>query len=345
MKIQLFIPQLFAVFVCAIFAGCQSADDKMESKYDLDPKDFSVKEFEISEILKPIDMAFNENYLCFLHEEKSGGEQIFVFDADNLNFLYKFAKRGPGPQETMALDFMKDLRGDSIDLIDQANHKKLTYVLTPDSARLVETKHLDLPHLGPIQESHWINDSIMIFNTVHGDLLTYNDKTNNIIDRINISELVDGIPGESANKYGAFNFSIDNKDVIVGLRFFNDIFKFKLDDQFKFIRENRPSVSSDNINMDDPYDNYGYYSYINAGGNYVLAQYYGYKMKALQPFPVNLNGSNLKYDLILLDINLKPLAIYPLNTDILRAFLDTNKRRIYYWDAFEDFEQLNYIEF
>lgn len=55
----------FAAFVCAIFAGCQSADDKMESKYDLNPKDFSVKEVEIPEILKPIDMAFNENYLCF----------------------------------------------------------------------------------------------------------------------------------------------------------------------------------------------------------------------------------------------------------------------------------------
>ncbi|WP_289873571.1 hypothetical protein [Bacteroides acidifaciens] len=345
MKVQRYLPQLFVTFVCATFASCQSADDKTESKYELDPKDFIVMEVEIAEILKPIDMTLNENYLCLLHEEESEGEQIFVFNADNLNFLYKFAKRGPGPQETLALDFMKDLRGDSIDLIDQANYKKLTYVLTPDSARLVETKYLDLPHLGPLQESHWVNDSIMIFNTAHGDILTYNDNTNYIVDRINISELVEGIPEESANKYGAFNFSLDNKDIIVGLRFFNDIFKFKLDDQFKFIRENRLSVSSDNINMDELYDNYGYYSYINAGGNYVLAQYYGYKMKALQPFPINLNGSNLKYDLILLDNNLKPLAIYPLNTDILRAFLDPYKRRIYYWDAFKDFEQLKYIEF
>lgn len=163
MKVQRYLPQLFVTFVCATFASCQSADDKTESKYELDPKDFIVMEVEIAEILKPIDMTLNENYLCLLHEEESEGEQIFVFNADNLNFLYKFAKRGPGPQETLALDFMKDLRGDSIDLIDQANYKKLTYVLTPDSARLVETKYLDLPHLGPLQESHWVNDSIMIF--------------------------------------------------------------------------------------------------------------------------------------------------------------------------------------
>lgn len=198
--------------------------------------------------------------------------------------------------------------------------------------------------MGPLQESYWVNDSIMIFNTLDGDLLTYNDKNNYIIDRVKISDIVEGIPTDRAKKLGDFNFSIVNNDVFVGFRFFNDIFKFKLADGFKFKRENKLPLSPENINENNIYDNYGYYSFIEAGDKYVLAQYYGHRLKLLQPFPVNMGGRNLKYDLILLDTDLNPICIYKPETDILRVFLDTNKERIYYWDAFEDFDKLKFIK-
>lgn len=115
----------------------------------------------------------------------------------------------------MALDFVKKLRGDSIDLIDQANYKKLTYLLTPDSARLVETKHLELPNMEPLQESYWINDSIMIFNTLDGDLLTYNDKNNCIIDRVKISDIVEGIPTDRAKKLGDLHLISKSRNIVL----------------------------------------------------------------------------------------------------------------------------------
>lgn len=117
MKVRISL-QIFIALLCAIFPGCRSTEDKKASKYNMIPKPFETNEFKITEILKPIDMCLNENYICLLHDEESGGEQIFVYDAENLNYLYKFAKRGPGPEETLALDFVKNQRGDSIDLID-----------------------------------------------------------------------------------------------------------------------------------------------------------------------------------------------------------------------------------
>ena len=296
-------------------------------------------------MLKPIDMALNSNYLCFLGDEKACGDQIFVFDADNLEFLYSFAKRGSGPEETLALDVVKTLRGDTIDLIDQANYKKLTYILTPDSARLIGKDYLEIPRLGPLQETYWINDSIMIYNTLQGDLLTYNNNRKEIVDQINISEIVDGIPAQYIKKMSSFKFSSIGKDVFIGLQFFDELFNMRLDDDYKFDRKVKLSVSMDDIDTETVFNNYGYYSFINAGDGFVLAQYYGHKLLDLQPFPINMKGRNLKYDLILLDYNLNPIKKFQPGIDILRAFMDSNRRRIYYWDAFEDFDQLKYIEF
>ncbi|MCM1139678.1 MAG: hypothetical protein NC453_14005 [Muribaculum sp.] len=342
---HLLIKFIFATLILSLLYSCQTSDEQVEPTFDIVAEYPHIKEYNITEILKPIDMVLNNNYLCFLHDENSGKEQIFVFDANNLDFLYKFAKKGSGPEETLALDLVKSIRGDSIDLIDQSNYKKLTYVLTPDSAILAESKYLELPQMGPLQESYWLNDSVMIFNTNDGDLLTYDDKNNTIIDHVNISNLINGIPTDDVKKFGSFNFSTSGNDVFVGFRFFNNLFKIKLNDDFNFIRNNDLSVSPINLDTRNIFDNYGYYSFLNTKGNYVLAQYYGFKLQELQPFPKNLKGRNLKYNLILFDNNLKPLHNFKTNMNILRAFLDDNKKRIYFWDAFEDFEHLKYIEF
>lgn len=344
MKFHLLALSLIISSMGTLFIGCQQSHEKIEPKLSAPSREYEIKEFKISETLKPIDMALNDNYICILHEAEASDEQIFVFDAENLNFLYKFAKRGQGPEETLALDFMKNFRGDSIDLIDQANYKKLTYVLMRDSAKLVETKHLDLPNFGPLQESYWVNDSIMIFNTLDGHLLTYNDNDGQIVGSVNISDLVKGIPAENSKKIGDFSFSIINTDVIVGLRFFNELFKLRLTDDFNFKLEEALAVNANNINTDKIFDNYGYYSFIHADDKYILAQYYGCKLKAMQPFPLNIGSRNLKYDLLLLDSNLVPIGMYQPDFGILRAYIDAERKRIYFWDAFDDFDKLKYIE-
>lgn len=328
-----------------ILSSCQNPGDKIDSKYQKEYDNPTLKDFEINEVIKPLDIALNDNYLCILNEDNGKEGQIFVFDADNLDFLYKFARKGNGPEETLALDMVKTFRGDTIDLIDQANYKKLSYLLSPEGANLIKTKHLDIPNMGPLQETHWINDSVLIFNTVNGDIITYNDNNDTIIDRINISSMIEDLDKNDVNKFGKFCFSIQDKEVVIGLRSINELFKMRLDDGFKFIIPKDKSISAKDINLRDHSDNYGYYSFVNSGKEYILAQYYGFKMKNLQPSLLNHSRRNLKYDFLLFDADLNPIRKFRVDTDILRIFLDEKRKRIYYLEAFEDFDHLKYIEF
>ncbi len=342
MKINKIFIKLSIILICMII-GCHKSEDKVESKFQKEVETVDIKGIDISEVIKPIDMALNENFMCILSEENEEEGQIFVFDANSLEFLYKFAKKGMGPEETLALDMVKTLRGDTVDVIDQANYKKISYLLTQGGADIIETKYLSLPKLGPLQETYWVNDSILIFNTLNGELITYNDNQNKIIDQVNISSIIEDLDVKAINKIGSFNYSIQNNDVIVGLRFFNELFKIQLNENFQFDTSNTLSISSKGIDSDKLYDNYAYYSYVNAGQKYVFAQYYGQKLKNLQSFPINLNGRDLKYDFILLDRDLNVLHKYRINIDILRAFLDEKRKRIYFFEAFEDFDKLKYI--
>ena len=344
-KESIYVKNLLLTVIAPLMLACQSSGDKVESKFDLQPEVPEIHEMKITEVLKPIDMTFNGNYICMLHEEKAKGDQIYVFDPVSLHFLYSFAKRGSAPDETLALDFMKNLRGDSIDLIDQSNYKKLTYRLTPDSAVLVESKYLELPPLGPTQDAYWVNDSIMIFNTLDGSLLTYDDRSNQIIDRLSLAEFISDLPKDANKSVASFNFSIDGKQIFVGMRAFNELLKLGLDDDYRFIKDSILSLSADQINVDKISDNYNYFAFISGGKDNVLAQYYGRKAKELQPFPININGSNLKYDLIVLDDNLTPLHLYQTDNNILRAIMDEKRKRIYLIEAFEDFDTLKYIEY
>lgn len=332
------------ISICILYS-CQNTGDKKESKYLKEYDNPTLKNFEINEVLKPLDIALNDNFLCVLSEENGEDGQIFVFDADNLDFLFKFARKGTGPEETLALDMVKTLRGDTIDLIDQANYRMLSYILSKHGADLIKTKHLDIPSMGPLQETYWINDSVLIFNTTNGDLITYNDNNDKIIDRINISSLIEGLDENDVNNFGKFNFAILDKEVVIGLRSINELFKMRLDDEFHFIMPTDKTISVKDINLDDHYDNYGYYSFVNSGKEYILAQYYGFKMKNLQPSLLNPSRRYLKYDLLLFDPDLNLLRKYRVDTDILRIFLDEKRKRIYYLEAFEDFDHLRYIEF
>ena len=344
-KPSIYVKNLLLTAIAFLMSACPSSGDKIDSKFNIEPEVPEIQEMKVTEVLKPIDITFNNDYLCVLHEEKAKGDQIYVFDPENLHFLYSFAKRGSAPDETLALDFMKNLRGDSIDLIDQANYKKLTYRLTPDSAVLVESKYLELPPLGPTQEAYWVNDSIMIFNTLDGSLLTYDDRSNRIIDQLNLTDFISDLPEDANKSVASFNFSIDGKEIFVGMRAFNELLKLGLDDDYRFTKDNTLSLSAHQINVDKITDNYNYFAFISGGKDNVVAQYYGRKAKDLQPFPININGSNLKFDLIVLDDDLNPLHLYQTDSNILRAVMDEGRKRIYLLEAFEDFDALKYIEY
>lgn len=193
-----------------MFVACSSnKSEKVEPPFDIDYNPVEISGFMIDEVLKPIDMCMNDNYLCILSEEKGNGDQIFVFDADDLDFKYKFARRGTGPEETLALDMVKTFHGDTLDLIDQANYRKLSYLLTDEKPIFIGENHLTLPPMGPLQEVYRINDSILIFNNSWGDLITYNDNAGSIIDQVNLFTHR-GMDENEAKRFGSFHFAIQD---------------------------------------------------------------------------------------------------------------------------------------
>lgn len=328
-----------------LFDGC-TASDKKESKYNDSISSIipEAQEFDITEIIKPIDIAIGEKFICILHDVDRNDDQIFVYDADNLKFKYKFAKKGTGPQETIALDMVKTFRGDTLDLIDQATHKRLTYLLDESGPHYINETYLAIPSVGPLQETYWVNDSILIFNTLGNEIMTYNVLSEKVISSINLLSLISEIDGKTQNNYGSFHFSCSNHDIYVGLRNYNKVFKCYLDSTFTLDKQYIKPLNK-NEEIENNSDNYQYYAFVSSDGKYVLAQYYGRKLKDMQPFPINLNGPNLNYDLELFDKDLSPIARYKIDTNIRRAFLDGKHNRIYYWDAFEDFDKLKYIKF
>lgn len=324
--------------------SCSSPNNYIAFQDNLPQEKPEILEFQISEILKPIDIAINDNYICILHEEKQQGEQIYVFDADNLEFKYKFARRGLGPEETIALDIVKTLKGDTIDLIDQSNRKKLTYLLTETKPQLIKESHISIPQVGPLQEVYWLSDSILIFNTVEGDIITYNDNENTIIDSINIYSLITGIDDNLRKQIGTFHYSLLNNEVIVGFRFFKRLLRIPLEDDYIFDFSQAKHFSGNEINADNFNDNYAFFSYLASNNNFVVAQYYGKTLKSLRPFPFNINGQDLNYDIIIFDSNLNLLHNYDTGMPILRVFLDDKRDRVFFWNTTEDFNSLNYIQ-
>lgn len=344
--------KIFKIFYSIIFIillfhfGSCTPSDKKESKYNDSVSSIipEVQEFDINEIIKPIDIAIGDRYICILHDVDGNDDQIFVYNADNLKFKYKFAKKGTGPQETLALDMVKTFRGDTLDLIDQATYKRLTYILEESGPHYIDETYLAIPSVGPLQETYWINDSILIFNTLGNEIITYNTLSEKVISSVNLLTLITGIDDKTKKNNGSFHFSCNNNDIYVGLRNYNEIFKCSLDSTFTLDKRYiKPLKEIEDI--ENNFNDYQYYAFVSSDGKYVLAQYYGRKLKDMQLFPRNLNGPNLKYDLELFDKDLTPIARYKIDADIRRAFLDGKHNRIYYWDAFEDFDKLKYIKF
>lgn len=342
---QTSIAIVFSAIFFAILQSCSGDATKIESGYHIKCESLQIKSLNIEEVLKPIDICMNDKYLCILNEMSENEDQIFVFDADNLDFLYKFAKKGNGPEETLALDMVKTFRGDTIYLIDQANYKILSYLLCKDEAKLLNINHLSIPSMGPLQETYWVNDSILIFNNNNGDLITYNNIQNYIVDQVNIGSILYDLPADAINKVGSFHFSVQGKDIYIGLRFFNELFKFEISDSYHIQIPETIKISAKGIDFDNIFNNTSYYSYVDANNKYLLTQYYGYKLLKLQPFPRNMGGRIFKYDLLIFDHNLNILHDYRVNIDILRAFLDVNRNRIYLLEPNEDFDELKYIDF
>lgn len=327
-----------------ITVSCEKAERKETIYGDIQPSVAEIESFEINQVLKPIDITIGDRYLCILNDERGFGEQIFVYDADNLEFKYKFARRGSGPHETLATDMVKNIVGDTLHLIDQAKYKMMTYHLKDNGAEFIKETSLMVPSTGPLQEVYMLNDSVFMFSTLNGEIMTYSMSGEEIIDSFDVSTLINGVEAGDRNLTD-FHYSPVGNNVYITFRKYDNIVNCILNNDYTIDASDCVIIDNTIHKESKMYDQYIYNTYIYAGRDYVLSQYYGYPLLYMQPAPRNLNGQNLEFDLILMDRNLKPLVRFQPKTDILRCFLDESRRRIYFLEIFEDFDKLKYISF
>lgn len=341
------IIKVIVYIILIIFISCNN-EERYKSVYtnNLNLEHYEISSFGVTEVLKPIDMTIGEKYLCILHEEKNSGEQIFVFDANDLKFKYKFSKRGSGPQETFALDMAKNMKSDTLYLIDQAKRKILSYKLNEQNPIFLEERGINLPvEKGPVQETYIVNDSVLIGNFLDGDLIIYDISNERIIDKLNLMAFIKGADTTDGKFISNFSYSYEDGDIYLILRLFDKVYKINLDSELKLKYQNIVPLNNQILKSSDKYNLINYHAFIQASGPYVLTQYYGRNLKSMQPFPININGQNLKYDFIIFERDMTPILWIPLDVNILRGFIDGKRKRIYYFEANEDFESLKYIKF
>lgn len=323
--------------------GCSNSDRDLGQHFS-SHEVAKIKTVPINEILKPIDISISRNYICILHEEKSDGDQIYVYSADSMTFKYSFARRGHGPEESWALDMAKNMRGDTIDLIDQANYKHLSYTLTDNGPRLNDVSYFEIPNMGPLQEVYWINDSILLFNSLDGILHTYNVVGKTIVDEFSLADSYPEFRDEETLRFFGFNYACCDSTIYVGMRFFDEIITGKVNSCGLMTFDSMPRLDMSAVDTKSMYDNTGYNAFICADSRRVISQYYGFSMKEMQPFPYNIGIPNLKFSIDIYDRNLVPVMRLDPEMDFMRLFYDHYRNRIYLWDAMSDFDKIMYIE-
>lgn len=294
----------------------------------------------IDEILKPMDLVALDDYVAILHDERATGEQVYVYSADCYSYKYKFEKRGRGPLETLALDVIKNPIGNYIDLVDQSDYKWLRYELKEDSAEFVSASYLKIPNVGPLQESYWVNDSIIVFNTLDNSILTYNVLSKEILDTFSFSDYFPSIDEGIQRKFCGFGLANFGNKLVVCFRNVNYLTMGYLDENYHICFPNF-KVNVPHWNTSSIYKNIVYYAYVSMNEKTIVAQFYGYPLSEMQP-RVKLNRPNLKFNVEIYDDGLNPKCLYANNLDVQKYFFDGKRERILYWDAYEDFTQLMY---
>ena len=305
---------------------CRSFETTIKAQFD------SVK---INEVIKPMDFFPTQHYLAVLHKAQVGEDQLYVYSLDSLKFLYSFATKGNGPTETIALDLFRNSGdNDNVDLFDQSSYKRLSYALTDTGAVFLESSHVDLPNLGALQETWWVNDSVIVLSTIDGELMTFNVNNDSIIDVFKISDLFGGITDETdVRNLCDFQYSLRDNRLVIGLLSVNQLLMGRIsNNKIELVQPDGALLTvPESMNM-------MYYTFIAQTDSLILAQYYG---KPKQYIPKQ--GSELPdftQEIGCFDANLNPKYVILPEMQTPRFYVDPNHNRILCWDQTSDF---NYI--
>lgn len=328
------------LWLVLLFSGCRQSADRIynpdfQNVYKVEP-DFH----RIDEIMRPVDMIVSDDYLVIQNDILPGEHCLFVYDLETLDFLYSFVHYGNGPEEFLAPAMVQNDKDNFLTLLDQASMKLIKYRLTDETAEIADKNRIILDDNRPLQEVYYVNDSILIFSTLDNELKTYHIGNHQIIDTYKFSSNLKQLMGKDYNQsFDKYHFAYNNNKVSLAFNFFNMILIGEVGEDGSIgLDETEYPVNSPLERS--LYDNRYYYMYTLLTDKYLFAQYVGYKFRALQPFPLNMNKRRFDMLLEVYSLDKKALCCLDLQHDVLRCKIDEKHNKIYTWNMLDDFDNL-----
>lgn len=322
-----FYCKLCIVLICSLwFVACRHDGRVSNSAKFTNIKHVTPKQTVINGHGVLNDILYLENYYLIHNDIKQEGNQLSVYDKRTNKFLYSFAAKGHGENETIAMDMIQTYHGDTLEIIDQAKYKIIKYVIGRKQANMLNKKFLSFANSGPLQEVYRLNDSILIFSTLDARLITYNDSKNKIVSECNFCDSL-GIPRE-LNEQVKFHFSCFNNQLCIGFRHINSILIGNVDNgiikipELKNLEEQARVADVEMI----------YYVYVDISENFVLGQYMGYKPGFIEKVAGNYSSYSPKFELEVYTKDLKAYQHIQTTTDVLRCKLSKDSNEIYSWN-------------
>ena len=329
---------VFFAFVVFLFS-CQSDKKRLtnESKF---PRmlETTPQKFVLDEAIRPIDIVFSENYMIVQNEVERDGKQLYVYDAETRAFLYSFADRGNGHNETMAMDMVQNPIGDTLKIVDQARYKILTYVLSNNNATLVADDKIKMKSEGALQEVYQHNDSIFLFYTLENKIYTYDIKTHKVVDEFMFPNIFTGLSGQEQKDALRFHLAYNGGRLCVAFRHLNCLALGCINDDNEIIVDTKRFVEHGDDAIDD---GIVHYVYVDMDNDNIIAEYMGYRLSLLNRFAKSvLPEADFRFYLECYDMELNPKLFIKPVSNIFRVKINSKDNSLYSWDILDKNENL-----
>lgn len=299
-----------------------------------------LQKVSIDEVLRPVDMILTDDYYVIQNDIMDNMDMFFVYDRESLRFLYSFMQRGLGPDETLAPALVQNSINNQIMIIDQANGRLLTFMLAGAGVSKVSEDLIERQDKSPLQEVYLCGDSVLIYNTIENEIQTYSLKTHQIIDSFSFRNNLKSDLGQDYNKnYDSFHFSVLGNRIGVAFRYIDKLSVGQLTEDFRIVMEEPSFMVGKKIDT-RRFKQIIYYPYIELTENGFMAQFAGYELLKMQPFPLNMGKREFKFDIEVYDKTGEPRKILKMEEDILRCKYDAKNHRLFTWNPLEDFDSI-----
>ncbi|MDR1981036.1 MAG: hypothetical protein LBQ39_05365 [Tannerellaceae bacterium] len=332
--------------VTILFFGCTDYFKNRKINEGFPPVSILKPEkIKINEVLKPGAIVLLEDFLIVQNEYNPKEDCFFVYTRDKIKFCYSFGSLGQSgtDYEYIAPRVIQNNSGNIFTVFDQSTRSIYYYDMMPDRVVFKKKERINDKDETrfPLQEISFVNDSILLFTTLFGDICSYNIAADSIIDRKHfVTGLKEELGANHPIDYEGFQFSNKGNRIVIGFMFINKVITGELDHHY-YMRFNQEKITANVSDFDqDKYSNTVYYMFMLSSDKYIYAQYMGLPFKVFQPFPLNLDGRNFKTLMEVYDWEMNKKALIDFNLDVLRFTMDEKNTCLYTWNPLEDFDYL-----